>query len=220
MLNKVNIVNRIIILILLILGISIANSKYLLISFTIYFLFLALLTNKSVKFYIDLIKNVKLWLLFIFIIYIIMVRNVLLSAVIIYKIILILLYIKQFSLSVDTQTFLSGIYTLMERLKFKNSLNISYNIVIFINFINYYINSKKQIFSNYNKKKKIINTFSLKYNILPRMFLSTSKINKLESDLKLKYIKPRLIKNDTKSNIILFIFILLFIIVVIKEVIM
>lgn len=217
--NKVNVATRILILQICSLIILLANSIYLIGFMSILFIVLLLLTNKNVKFYTNLIKKIITLLLFIFIAYIIYSRNILSSFVFIYKIILVILYIKQFSLTVNFNKFTSGIKTLFNSLKINKLDMISYNIVIFIYFIKYYINSKDEIFVNYNNNQKIMYIFSLKYNFLPRLFLSVSKVKKLESTLKLKYFSARLEQRNTLSTVILILFILLFIVVMFKEVI-
>lgn len=218
--EKINVSTRILVMILLSLSILIANSIYLIVFLTILVLILLILTNKSVKFYIDLIKNSKFWLLFIFIAYIIVFRNILNFFTFIYKIILIILIVKQFSLTVNFQKLSSGIKTLLKPFNKLNLDKISYYIIIYIYFAKFYVNSKKQIFSNYSKEVKIRYSFSLKYNILPRLFLTISKINKLESSLKLKYYKSEFEQRNAQSNIVLFTFFALLVIVIFKEVIM
>lgn len=218
--SKINVSTRILILLLLSLSIFIANSIYLIIFMSILSIILLILTNKSVKLYIFFLENVKTWLLFIFIAYIIIFRNVLNSFIFIYKLMLIILIVKQFSLTVNFQSLTSGVKTLLKPLNKFNLDKLSYDIVIFIYFINFYINSKKEIFTNYTLNKKISYSLSLKHNILPRLFLTISKINKLESSLRLKFCKIKFEKNNIKSNIILFAFLVLFIIVVFKEVIL
>ena len=218
--SKVNVSTRILILMLISLIILVANSMYLLIFMSIFFVIFLILTNKSVKFYIDSIKNVNIWLLFIFITYIIIFRNVLNSIVFIYKIILIVLYVKQFSLTVNFSKLVSGIKTLFKFILKRENNKFSYNLVIFIYFVKYYIGSKRKIFDKYSFKQKIFYNFSLKHNILPRVFLSATKINKLESSLKLKFNKYNLEEIKKSSNIILCIFVLLFIVVFFKEVVL
>ena len=218
--NRINVSTRILILLICSLIILLANSIYLISFMSILFILLLLLTNKNVKFYINLVKKIITLLLFIFIAYIIYSRDILFSFVFTYKALLIILYIKQFSLSVNFYKLTSGIKTLFNPLKIIKLDIISYDIVIFIYFIKYYINSKEEIFSNYDNDQKIIYTFSLKHNFLPRLFLSVSKIKKLESSLKLKYFSAKLEKKDTLSNILLMIFIFLMIVVIFKEVIL
>lgn len=218
--NKVNVSTRILALILLSLSILVAKSIYLMIFFLIFLIILVILTNKSVKFYIDSIKKVKFWLLFIFLTYIIVFRNILDSCIFIYKVILIIFIFKQFSLTVNFESLSNGIRTLLKPLRKLNLDKLAYDIVVFIYFVNEYLNSKKEIFSNYNYDKKIRYTFSLKYNIFPRIFFAISKINKLESSLKLKFYKSSNEEKNIASNMVLFIFIMLFIVVVFKEVIL
>lgn len=218
--SKVNVSTRILILLLISIIILIANSMYLLTFMSIYFVTLALLTNKSVKFYIETIKNVNNWLLFVFIAYIIIFRNILNSTILTYKIILIVLYVKQFSLTVNFSKLVSGIRTIFKFILKKENNKFIYSLVIFIYFVKYFIESKKIIKAKYSLSNKLRYNFSLKYNILPRVFLSISKINKLESTLKLKFNNYNLEENKKSSNFVLYVFLLLFIVAFFKEVIM
>ena len=130
------------------------------------------------------------------------------------------MYVKQFSLTVNFFKLTSGIKTLFNPLKVIKFDAISYNIVIFIYFIKYYINAKEEIFANYNSNQKSVYVFSLKYNFLNRLFFSVSKVKKLESSLRLKYFSSKIEKKDTLSNSILICSIILFIVVIFKEVIL
>lgn len=219
--KKINVSTRILMLMLLSLCILIANSIYFMLFLLIFIIILLILTDKNVKFYINAIKNVKFWLLFIFITYIIIFRNILDSFVFIYKVLLIVLIVKQFMLTVNFQNLTNGIMTLLKPLcKFLNLEKVTYNIVIFINFVKIYIDSRKKIFSNYEPNKKIFYCFSLKYNILPRLFFTMAKLNKLESSLKLKFYKSNFEEKNLISSITLFVFVMLFIGVIFKEVIL
>ena len=219
--SKINVLDRIIILLLLIVSIFVTNSIYLIIAFSIFVMIVAILTNKSVKFYIHLIKNVKLWLLFIFITYIIIFRSILGAFAFLYKVILVILIIKQFSLTVNFNSLASAIKTVFKPVKkIFNIDKISYNIAIFIYFINTYMKSKEEIFARYDLGNKIMYNFSLKYNIFPRVFLTMSKTNEFESSLKLKFYKIRFEPKNKISNIVLFSFVILFMVVIFKEVIL
>lgn len=215
--NKINVSTRILILLLLSSSILIANSIYLMLFMSIFFIILFILTNKSVKSYMKLLKNIKFLLLFIFITYIIIFRNVLNGLFFTYKIILIILYVKQFTLTVNFQNLNNGINSLLKPMKLDK---FSYDILIFIYFVTFYIISKEQVFTNYSGAKKEYYTFSLKYNVFPRIFLAVSKINMLESSLKLKFYKKDYENNSMLSNIVLSIFLLLFMVIVLREVIL
>ena len=218
--SKVNVSTRLTVLILLVISVFIAKSIYLLIFLTILSLLFIILTNKSVKFYIDSIKNVKFWLLFIFITYIIICRNILTSFAFMYKVLIVVLIVKQFCMTVNFCTLTNGITTILNFVGIKlKSDKISYNIVSFISFINIYIKTKKEIFHKYDSENRLKHQFSFKYNILPRVFLTMSKMEEFESSLKLKFYKPKLEQKNLESKITLLIFFALFIVVVLKEVI-
>ena len=219
--NKINVSSKIIMLFLMVLIISIAKSIYLLTFITILLLIFILLTNKNVKFYIETFKNSFLILLFAFSTYIIVTKDIVGSFVFLYKIILVILFIKQFLIIVKFQELVNGINTILKPLRNKlNVSQISYNIVLFIYFIDVYINSKKEIFQNYISYNRIIYTFSFKYNIFPRLFLTIAKIKNIENSLKIKNYKINYENKNKESIVSVIVFILLFVAVFLKEVIL
>lgn len=221
LINKINTSSLIISLLLLILIIFIANSIYLLSFLTTLLFVFIILTNQNVKFFVELIKNTFLILLFAFFAYIIITRNIIGSFVFVYKVILIILYVKEFLLITKFQELVNGINTILKPLTNKLNINkISYNIVLFIYFTDIYINSKKEIFNNYVSLNKFTYTFSVKRNLCPRIFLTISKIKNLENSLKIKNYKINYECVNKKSTICIYLFTLLFIIVFFKEVIL
>lgn len=220
-LDKFNVSIKIIVLIITLTSISISKSVYILLFFSFLLLFLTLLSSISVNKYVELIKNIILILLFILIIYIIIFRNILYAFLFIYKAVLVVLYVKHFNLSVNIQKKLNGVFTILKPLnKFININSLSFNIICFIEYIYIFLNSKEEIMSNYNKNKRLLYSFSMKYNIIPRAFLSSLRVKKIESSLKLKHAKPKYEIINIQSKILLGFFILLFILVIIKEVIL
>lgn len=218
--NSINTSVKLIIILLLFVSIIISKSFYLLVCFFIYFIFLLILTDKSVKPYINLIKNLKFVLLFVFLIYIIIIDNIGNSIILVYKIILILLYIRLFTINIYINDMLDGIVSLFKPIdKLINTNILAYRIFIFFTFLEYYIDSYEEIFKNYDTTQKIIYAFSIKYNVLPRLALTVFKINNLESNIKLKFIKPKYEILNKKSKIVLIIVALLFLLVLLKEVI-
>jgi len=219
--KKINTSSLIISLLFLIFIIFIANSVYLLSFITILLLVLIILTNQNVKFYVETFKNSILILLFAFTLYIIISGNILESIVFSYKIFLIILYIKQFLVIIKFHELINGINTLLKPLGNRIKINeISYNIALLIFFIDIYIHSKDEIFKNYVSKNKFIYTFSIKHNVFPRIFLTISKIKNIENSLKIKNYKINYDRTNKESIIFVLFFIVLFIIVFFKEVIL
>jgi len=218
--NKINVSTKIWGLILLIISILISKSIYGVIALSILLLILILFKNKSVKFYINSINSTKIMLLFIFIMYIIFFRNILYSLIFVYKVILVILYIKHFSINMKIQKLINGIMTIFRPIKIMKQDEIAYKIVMFFSFFSFYNNAKKEIFLNYNNKEKLKYIFSLKYNIFPRVFLAMTKMDLLESSLKLKFYKPKYETKNMESNITLLILVVIFIIIIFKEVIL
>jgi len=206
--NKdINVSIRILILFLLSICILVAKSVYLIIFMSILFIILFILTGKSVNNYTHLLKNLKFWLLFLFVIYIIIFRNILGSFIFLYKLILIICIVKQFTLTVKFSMLNNGIKTLLKPLS-QSKVNLdklSYDITISLYFIGYYIT---------------IDDCYKRYNIIQNLFLAASKINKLENSLQLKYYRPKYEEVSLKSIIIFIMFIVLFVLIIIKEVIL
>ena len=212
--NSINVSSRILILFILIFSLMLTNSICFILMFSIFVLILLILNDKSVKCYIYLLKNIKFLLLFIFIAYIIMVGKIFSAILVLYKIILLILLIKTFLNGVNFQTLTNGIKTILK--PFENKLkidNISLNMSLFIYFLVYYINSNEIIMLRYSNTK-----FNLIKNILVRLYFTNYKLKKLESDLKLKFYSPKFEINNRKSNIVVYCFILLLILVIFKEV--
>lgn len=59
--NDINVSTRILIFLITILSVLIANSIYFLIFMSILFIFLAILTEKSVNVYLDILKKSTFW---------------------------------------------------------------------------------------------------------------------------------------------------------------
>lgn len=213
--NRINVSSRILILFILMFSLMLTNSICLILMFSIFVLILLILNDKSVKCYIYLLKNIKFLLLFIFIAYIIMVGNIFSAILFLYKIVLLILLIKTFLNGVNFQTLTNGIKTILKPLK--NNLkidNISLNMSLFIYFLIYYINSNEIIMLRHSNLK-----FNLIKKIIVRLYFTNSKLKKIESDLKLKFYSPQFEISDKKSNIVVYCFILLLILVIFKEVI-
>ena len=212
--NSINVSSRLLILFILMFSLMLTDSICFILMFSIFVLILLILNDKSVKCYIYLLKNIKFLLLFIFIAYIIMVGNIFSAILVLYKIILLILLIKIFLNGVNFQTLTNGIKTILK--PFENKLkidNISLNMSSFIYFLVYYINSNEIIMLRYSNTK-----FNLIKNILVRLYFTNYKLKKLESDLKLKFYSPKFEINNRKSNIVVYCFILLLILVIFKEV--
>lgn len=206
---------RLLLLLILVLSTILANSIYLISFLFILVLIFIILTEKNVKYYLNFIKNRLLLLLFVFITYIMISSSIVFSFVLIWKLIIILLYIKEFSYHINFQTLSSAIKVL-----FKVSDKDSYTITNYIYFVSYYIESREEILNRYKGIKRILNVFSLKYNIFPRVFYASFKIKNLESNLNIKHYKNNHYNIDTKTKMLAIMFILFLVLVVIKEVIL
>ena len=213
--NGINVSSRIMCTLLLCLSIFFANSIYLIIFLSILCLIFIILTDKSVKEYIYLIKKFKFWLLFIFITYIMFFRNILNSLILCYKFILILFTLKQFSLTVNFESLNDGINSLLKRIIKNNSSKISYNVTLILYFIKFYINTPDKTNNLYYENK-----WSFKKYIIPKIYMVINKLTKLENALRLKCYKSKVESFSLKSIILEYLYLLLFIVVIFKEVIL
>jgi len=213
--NKMNVSSRLLILFLLVFSLMITGSLRFILLFTTFVLILLILNYKSVKYYLDLLKKFKFVLLFIFVTYIIILGNFLNTLIFLYKIILIFLLIDLFLSTVKFETLTNGIKTLLKPLENKLKINkIALNVSLFIYFLIYYTDSKKEILLKGSTQK-----FNIKNNILPRLFLTNYKLKKIETDLKLKFYSPKFELNNRKSNIAVGVFVFVLMLVIFKEVI-
>lgn len=217
--NQINSSTRILILLICCLITIIAKSIFLLIFISLFLIILMVLTEKSVKFYLNFVKEFNLLLLFIFIAYIILFGGIYNSFIAVYKAVLVIFFIRQFILTMNFQKFSNGMMTIINPIENSKLEKIVYDVLIFIYFILYFINSKKQILRKYSKNNMSF-SLSLKYNLLPRIFLSMTKTKQLESSLKIKHFKASIEKKNKLSTITLYIFITIFMLVILKEVIL
>lgn len=213
---------RIIIVFLMILTLFIAKSIFLILMITVLILIIIILMNKSVKIYIKMFIKLLLYLLFIVVAYIIISRNVNGILILIYKLALILCLIKCFVLSVNFSTLNNGIYSLLipfNKFKiFRNSEKISFNITSCLYFIIYLFNSDETVikFQDINNKRK----YGIKNYFIPRLSIAIYQINKLQTNLELKFYKAKVEKLNFKSIILLLLFVILFATSIFKEVIL
>lgn len=209
---------KILIQLMLIVILLIAKSIYLILFITVLVLILLILSNINVKVYIKSLKNSFIWLLFFVLVYIIVFRNIFVALILTYKLILVILILKSFLVTTNFNKLSDGIYTLIYPLKRTklNIENLSYKISISLFYIIYYLDSKSKIRS----LKKICVNKGLYYKnyLVSRVFIAVDDINNLEFQLKLKFYSPKKEKLNFKSYLLLFLFSLLFITAIFKEV--
>lgn len=213
---------RIAVLILLILSLLLANSIYLILFITTLTLILLIITNKKVNLYVKTLKKSSLLLLIFLVIYIIMFRqyNIVSIVVFSYKLILISILIKIFILNMDFSSIhegLYGIFCLFKALKIDVE-KVSLDVTLSFYFLKFLISSKENI---KNRQlimgRKILNVKNL---ILPSIVYSINQLEILQNNLKIKFYKINYKKITLTSKIMLVLFLTLFIICVLKEVVL
>lgn len=218
--NKIPISIKIIILIILCITILVAKSIFLMCFLSVFTLILVLVREESVKNYINVLKSCFISLIFFSLMYIMFLGNLYYLPLILYKLILIIILIKNFTLYITFDNLSSGIYKLLFPLqKFNLDLKrLSYNSTIDIFYLIYFFKSKyeiKNIQMNKTRKKA-----GLKYTLLSRMYYTVNEMHNLQRNLKLKFYEVKNEKMSLEGYASLFIFILLLIVVLIKEVIL
>lgn len=220
--NKISSSTRIIITLLIILMLLMAKSLYLILFITVLMSILFLISNEKVNSYVKTLKNSYLFLSIILIAYIIILGkyNVISIVIFSYKLLIITFLIKFLLIYTNFKDMHSGIFTILKPLKtFKIDIEqISLNIVISIWFIINLISSKEKIKSSQTLKNK--HKINLKNFILPCFIWATKDIEILQTNLKLKFYKVKVEKLNLLSIILLTIFVLLFIVCFVKEVVM
>ena len=174
-----------------------------------------ILINKSVNFYIKILKNYLLLLLFLLLIYIIFLRsNIILFTC---KLIISTLLFSIYFIYVNFSELNLVIYKLLIPLKYVgvNIQNVSYNITIYLYYINYLFSSNTEIIKKQQLKSN--KKYNLKYLFLPALIYADDKTRKLNTNLKLNYYKLIYKKENKTSLFILLFFIILFILTLIRR---
>lgn len=213
---------RILILLILILSLLLARSLYLILFITTLTLILCIITGKKVNLYVKTLKKMSILLLIFLIIYIIIFRqyDIISIGVLLGKLIIVVVLIKILFLNMNFSDLHNGIYGVLKPLK-RNNLDIekfSLDIALSIYFINFLMESKDEI-----KKVQQMNgikRINIKNFILPSVVYSINQLEKLQSNLKVKFYKLNYKNANIYSKLILILFVLLFIVCVYKEVVL
>ena len=194
--------------ILLIIIIVLSKSTLLFAILTLLSIILIVISNINVKKYAWGLKKILLWLIFIILAYIIILKttNIVLF---IYKMLLIIIILEYYAMTTSFDEKDSGINCFVKPFKLIgiDVDKVSFNILIALYSIAYFIESKNGIKSILPKE------------LISRLILAGNKANDLKTSLKLKFYKVKRVKWTFKDIKILIIFILFFIAVLCKEVI-
>lgn len=220
--TKISPIVRIFILIILILILLLAKSLYLILFITTLTLILFIKTDTKVNLYVKFFKRSFILLLIFIIEYIIIfgLNNLVSIILLLYKLLIIVGLVEIYLINTDFKGLHKGLHSLIYPLK-KLNVNIekvSYNMTIMFYFYKFICDSKAKVKGKqilFNKK-----SFSVKKYILPRIICALEDLENFENSLKINFYKLDNKKIDLKSKIILFIFIVIFIVSVFKEVIM
>lgn len=206
-------------LILITIAIFLARDIHLILFFTILTIILVLMTNKNVNVYISTIKKTIIWLLFILIVYIMLCGSLANTLLFFYKLILVLIIIKVFDLNMNLRQIGNGLYTMLYPLnKLKINLQkLVINITVYIVFLKELINSKTRIIET--QKTKGLKKYNFKNYFIPRLVYSIEEAKSLENSFKIGNYKLRVDKFNFISGLICILSVIMFIIVLFKEVI-
>lgn len=211
---------KILIILLIIFTLIIAKSIFLLSFITVLSLIILILLGNSVNKYVEFIKKIFIWLLFIVIMYIIIFRNVNGLSIFMYKLILSIILIDNLLWSLNFGELHSGIYAIIYPLKrFNiNREQLSYRISLNLIFVCRFIRSGNRIEKMQLLRNK--RNCGMKYFIIPKLLDSINYVDELDESLKLKFYRLRIKKVNIKSVFLLMLFIVLFILALFKEVIL
>lgn len=218
--KKISPIVRIIILLIHILCLLMAKSIFLILFITTLTLILFLITNEKINIYIKTLKKIGLLLLIYIFTYIIMFRyyNALSIVILLYKSIVIVFLIKIFLLNTNFREMHEGIYGLLLPFKRFNIEKFSLTIVMSL----YYIKCLSDSFDNVKRAQILCGKrkFNIKNYFLPAIICSINKLNKKEENLKIEFYKLNYKNSNMRSKILLVLFIVLFIVCIIKEVVL
>jgi len=213
---------RIMLLVLLISILLMAKSIYLILFITTLTVILFIITGKKVNKYVNAFKKIVSLLLFLLFVYIIIFRQYQIISIIIftYKLLLMSILIEIFILNTDFRSLHEGLYGILLPLKIVklNVENVSLYLTLILYFIKLLIDAKDEIKKRQIMRgKKTLNVISF---IISSFIYSKSKLNILQDNLKIKFYKLNYKKVNLRSKIIFFLFLLIFIISIFKEVIL
>ena len=210
---KMNPFIKLICLILLLLIIFFSKNLLLYIFLGILSIVLVLMSDISVKKYIDFTKKIILWLIFIMFMFIIIFGKVHIQTI--YKFFIVLIIIETYILTNTFEDFEYAINCILKPLKyFKIDICcVSKNITFLIMYVYYFINVKKT--NDSFKSKNIL--YYPKY-LLSRVLIANDKVENLKLSLKLKFYKTRKYNLIYKDIIVISIMIFVFVAVLFKEV--
>ncbi|MBQ2947152.1 MAG: hypothetical protein IJE04_04820 [Bacilli bacterium] len=219
--NRISPTVRIICLFILSISLFMAKSIFLILFITTLTLILMLITEKKVNIYVNMIKKIAILLLFFLIVYIIMFEyNTFNWLIFIYKLIIIILLFVAFYLNTSFEQLHQAIYGCLRPLE-KMKINVeefSFDIIIALFLMKSLIKNRQKILhiqKIYGKKQ-----LNLRNYILTIFINSANQLNELQWHLKIKFYKLTYKENDGFSKFILILFVVLFIFVVFKEVIL
>ncbi len=212
---------RLISLFILTTSLFMAKSIFLILLITTLTLILMLITGKKVNTYVNIIKKVAILLLFLLIVYIIIFEyNIFKCLIFTYKLLIVTLLFAIFHFNTGFNQLHQAIYECLrsiEKMKI-NVEGISFDIVAALFFLKSLVNNKQNILETqklYGKRQ-----LNIKNYILPIFINSANELNELQYHLKTKFYKLSYKKSNMFSKFILIVFVILFILVVFKEVIL
>jgi len=219
--SKISPTVRISCLFILSISLFMAKSIFLILFITTLTSILLLITGKKVNLYVNIIKKVAILLLFLLIAYIIMFENNIFNwLVFTYKLIIITLLFAVFSFNINFSQLHQAIYGCLKPLE-KAKVNveqISFDIVISLFFLKSLMKNKRRI--SEIQKLYVKKQLNLKNYILPILINSSNELNEFQFHLKTKFYKLSYKGNNWFSKFVLIAFMVVFIFVVFKEVIL
>ena len=211
---------KLISLIFLIFSIVVAKSIYLILFLITLIILLGICLKLSVKEYVKFIRDITIILVIFLASYIIIIReyNIFNILVLICKILMIGILIKQFDSNNNFKELNEALYGILSIFRKKDIDNTCYDISMSLYLIKYFIESKQYIKERQLFYKKRI--FGFKYSFFPRVIYTINALEELKFKLKANHYTMMPTKSNFKSKIVIIASFAFFVICIFKEVIL
>ena len=219
LISKINISSRLKIIIIVSLMLVLGHSLWFFAFITVLTLIILLIYNIHINIYINSLKSIIMILVIVILISFAITKDWIETLILIYKVLIIILLNINFTNTVTFDELNSGLNKVLKNLK-KFSFDvqkISFELSIIIFYTKYLLESKKEVLNIqtlHGKRKYLI-----KSNLIPRLIFAINKTENLKIFLKEENYKQKVEKVNSKSKMLELSFIVLLIIVLIKEVI-
>lgn len=217
--KKINTSSRLKIIILILLMLMFGHSLWFFMLILVLTAIILLVYSIDIKIYIKSLKSILLWLIIIILIDIIIIGCSINAISAICKFLIIVILNINLINSVTFDELNSGFNKLFNKLSRIgiDVKKVSFDSAVIMFYIKYLIESKENILNKQMLHGKV--KYGIKGNLIPRLLFATDKIENLKLFLREESYKVKHEKVNYQSKILEFFFVILLIIVLVKEVI-